>query len=374
MNPFSPLMYIKRNRARAISIIIMLACTAIVFMGGMYIDNIVDVYSYAYEDPGVYALWFGNGNNNDIVDEERALFREQEELLPESAKSHIDVDIRYADYKSIMGFSNGITVFFPKNKEDFKTMIELTGLLPKDLELNDGELVLSEMLANNWGVKEGDLLSNEDENVRVGLPKEMTVKKILPLKGMQIYGWSEAFSTTGCMILPTSDKHSPTLSEDLNVLRKKIIEKYPHITVYTNEYQIEQCKEQTSMFTYFFIVILVVVAVVFAITLNATFAAMYDKRKYEFSIYKAIGFSKGKMFSKVFGELLTMDGIGLLVGAAICFITIKVFNELLWDQGQQFIKISLMGVIGTVVCNLAVILPVVVSNMKRINKYDVTVY
>ena len=94
MNPFSPLMYIKRNRARAISIIIMLACTAIVFMGGMYIDNIEDVYTYAYEDPGVYALWFGNGNNNDINEEVRELFRDQEGLFPESAKNYIGVDIR----------------------------------------------------------------------------------------------------------------------------------------------------------------------------------------------------------------------------------------------------------------------------------------
>ena len=46
MNPFSAFYYIKRNKARAISIIIMLACTAIVFMGGMYIDNINDVFSY----------------------------------------------------------------------------------------------------------------------------------------------------------------------------------------------------------------------------------------------------------------------------------------------------------------------------------------
>ena len=51
MNPFSAIYYIKRNKARAISIIIMLACTAIVFMGGMYIDNINDVFAYAYEEP-----------------------------------------------------------------------------------------------------------------------------------------------------------------------------------------------------------------------------------------------------------------------------------------------------------------------------------
>ncbi|MBQ5934171.1 MAG: hypothetical protein IJL55_10740, partial [Lachnospiraceae bacterium] len=66
MNPFSAIYYIKRNKARAISIIIMLACTAIVFMGGMYIDNINDVFAYAYEEPAQYALWVGSGNNNDI--------------------------------------------------------------------------------------------------------------------------------------------------------------------------------------------------------------------------------------------------------------------------------------------------------------------
>ena len=51
MNPFSAITYIKRNKTRAVSIILMLACTAIVFMGGMYIDNIQDIFSYAKEDP-----------------------------------------------------------------------------------------------------------------------------------------------------------------------------------------------------------------------------------------------------------------------------------------------------------------------------------
>ena len=59
---------------------------------------------------------------------------------------------------------------------------------------------------------------------------------------------------------------------------------------------------------------------------------------------------------------------------AITKAMIKVFNELSWEEGQQFIKVSMMGIIGTLVCNITVILPVVLSNMKRIKRYDVTVY
>lgn len=375
MNPFSAIYYIKRNKARAISIIIMLACTAIVFMGGMYIDNINDVFAYAYEEPAQYALWVGSGNNNDINDEVRDFYQHQEELLPESAKTHIGVDVRYADYKSIMGFNNGITVFFMTSKEDFDTFVRLTDILPEGFTLEDNEVVMSEMLANNWGVKEGDILSSTDDSTaHVALNSDMLVKKVLPLKGNQIYGWSSSFGIYSSLILSTTEEHAPTLAADLNALRTTIPEKYPHIQVYTNEAFIETAKEQTSMLSLFFMIVIVIVAVVFAITLNATFAAMYEKRKYEFSIYKAIGFSKFKLFKKVLSELVVMDGIGLLAGGTLCFVAVKVLNELLWSKGIQFIRPSVLGIVGTLACNVAIIIPVVMANMKRIKKYDVTVY
>ena len=372
MNPFSAFYYIKRNKARAISIIIMLACTAIVFMGGMYIDNINDVFSYPYEEPAQYALWMGSGNNNDINDEVRDLYQHQEELLPESAKTHIGVDVRYADYKSIMGFNNGISVFFMTTKEDFETFVRLTDILPEGFTLEDNELVISEMLANNWGVKEGDIISSADEDAHISLNSDMVVKKVLPLNGNQIYGWSSSFNIYSSIILSTTENHAPTLSEDLNALRTTIPEKYPHIQVYTNEAFIETAKEQTSMLSFFFLIVIVIVAVVFAITLNATFAAMYEKRKYEFSIYKAIGFSKFKLFKKVLSELVVMDGIGLIAGGVLCFVSIQVLNELLWSQGMRFIRPSVLGIVGTLVCNIAIIFPVLLVCMKRIKRFDVT--
>ena len=374
MNPFSALTYIKRNRGRAISIILVLACTAIVFMGGMYIDNIRDVFDYPYEEPSQYAIWIGSGNNNDINDEVNDFYRHQEEYLPESAKTHIGVDVRYADYKSIMGFNNGFTVSFMTTKEDFETFVRLTDILPKDLTLENNELVLSEMLANNWGVKEGDVIKAGGEPAHIYLNSDMTIKKILPLKGNQIYGWSDSFSIYSSMILSTTEEHSASLSEDLNNLRKTVSEKYPHIQVITNESTIEDSKEQTAMLSYFFLMVLVVVAIVFAITLNAIFAAMYEKRKYEFSIYKAIGYSKGKLFKKVLSELLVMDGVGLLAGGLLCFVSIQILNELLWSSGMRFIHPSVIGIIGTIACNAAVIIPVLMGNLKRIKRYDVTMY
>ena len=375
MNPFSAFYYIKRNRARSICIILMLACTAIVFMGGMYIDNIEDIFSYAYENPSEYAIWLGNGNNNDINDEVRDLYRNIEDFLPESAKTHIGIDVRYADYKSIMGFNNGMTVPLMTTKEDFETFVRLTNILPKDLVLEDNELVLSEMLANNWGLKEGDVIKARGEDgAHISLNSDMTVKKILPLNGMQIYGWSSSFDVYSCMVLSTTEEHAASLCDDLNALRTTIPEKYPHIQVITNESTIESAKEQVAMLTYFFMAVIVVVIVVFAITLNATFAAMFEKRKYEFSIYKAIGFSKLKILSKVLSEMLVMDGIALLAGAGICYLVITVLNEILWDQGLQFIRPSVLGIVGTIACNVAIILPVLIFNMKRIKRFDVTVY
>ena len=146
------------------------------------------------------------------------------------------------------------------------------------------------------------------------------------------------------------------------------------MNILTNEYLKQDVKEQISFLIYIFSAVILIVAVVFAVTVNATFAAMYDKRKYEFSIYKALGFSKGRIFRKVLGELLAMDGLGLLAGGVVCFVAVKVLNEILWEQGQHFIRPSIMGILGTIVCNVAIIVPVLMSNMRRVKKYDVTVY
>ena len=374
MNPFSPFTYIKRNRVRAISIIIMLACTCVVFMGGMYIDNITDVYNYSMEKPSDYLLWFQNGNNNDIKDEAEALYAEQESILPESARTHLDVESLYGEVKSIMGFYTGTTWFLLRSEEDFNTFVKLTDALPKDTKLPDNSLILSEMLANNWGVKEGEILKGNGGFEHMYFPADMKVEKVLPLNGIQLYGWSGSAPSSGVLILSTTEEHAPTLTEDLNSLQKNIMDKYKHIIAYTNEFQKAEAEEELSILSYFFAVIIVIVAVVFAITVNATFAAMFEKRKYEFSIYKAIGFSKKSLFGKIFGELLVMDGIGLVAGAGICFIVIKLLNALLWSSGLQFIHISALGVLGTLFCNVAIIIPVVMANMKRIKKYDVTVF
>ena len=374
MNPFSPVMYIKRNRVRAISIIIMLACTCVVFMGGMYIDNIGDICDYSLRKPSEFLFWFQNGNNNDITEEANALYAEQDSLLPESAKTYMDVDCIYAEYECIMGFNIGSTWFLQRSGEDFDTFVKLTDILPKDMRLDDNSLILSEMLANNWGVKEGEILKGNGGFEHMYFPADMKVEKVLPLDGVQLYGWSSSAYSSGVLILSTTEEHSPTLTEDLNSLQNTITDKYKHILAYTNEYQRAESKEELAILSYFFAALIVIIAVVFAITVNATFAAMYEKRKYEFSIYKAIGFSKKSLFGKILGELLVMDGIGLAAGAGICFLVIKILNAAIWSSGQQFIHISVLGVVGTLLCNVAIIIPVVMANMKRIKRYDVTVY
>ncbi len=45
------------------------------------------------------------------------------------------------------------------------------------------------------------------------------------------------------------------------------------------------------------------------------FSAGFDKRKYEFSIYKAIGFSRKEILGKNTSEILLMDLFGLILGA-----------------------------------------------------------
>ena len=128
------------------------------------------------------------------------------------------------------------------------------------------------------------------------------------------------------------------------------------------------------MFKYILFAIAFIIGLVLAVTVNAAFSAAYEKRKYEFSIYKAIGFSKSQIFGKVAGEVLLLDLIGLITGGLICLLVILTVNYILGPQGIYFFKVSVTGILSTIGCNLMVVVPTILLNLKRVRKYDVTVY
>ena len=379
MSPFAPVSYIRRNRARSAVLALMLGFTAVCFLAGMYIEHQQAVFELSYDKPSDYLLVYSNSNSMEIVNELSDFGEVCEDYAPDKADTVIGVNNLYFSYNTIMGYDNSTGSIMFRKEEDFEEFNRVMTDVPDEVVLRDGEIMLSQTLADNWGVKEGDVLEYSDDWDKAYFADPVTVKTIVDIPGMVLYGVSSEVNGDTVMFLRSepdtvSGYDRQTVNDVLEDAGAKISADYPHIQIQTNYSWLNEIKDQLSMFKYILFAIAFIIGLVLAVTVNAAFSAAYEKRKYEFSIYKAIGFSKSQIFGKVAGEVLLLDLIGLITGGLICLLVILTVNYILGPQGIYFFKVSVTGILSTIGCNLMVIVPTILLNLKRVRKYDVTVY
>lgn len=377
MTPFAPLSYIGRNRARSAVLALMLGFTVICFLAGMYIDHPAATFEQLYDKPSDHLLVYPGTNSLEIRDEFIEFVDNVESYCPDNATKLIGVGSINISFKSIMGYENSTGMFMFRSEDDFAEFNRVMTDVPDDIVIHNDEVMLSQTLADNWGVKVGDVLDEDWDKASIYVP--VTVKVIADIPGMVFYGVSDSYNGDMLMILrnePDSvegyDKES--VDKALEDAAQRINNDYPHIRTQTNRIWMNVIREQLSMLTFILAAITAVIGIVLAITVNAAFSAAYEKRRYEFSIYKAIGFTGGRVFGKIAGEVLLLDLIGLIAGTIICSAVILIINYILTPQGLFFFKVSVNGILATIVCNLMVVVPVIISNIRRIRRYDVTVY
>ena len=379
MSPFAPISYIRRNRARSAVLALMLGFTAVCFLAGMYIEHQQAVFELSYDKPSDYLLVYSNSNSMEIVNELRDFGEVCEDYAPDKADTVIGVNNLYFSYNTIMGYDNSTGSIMFRKEEDFEEFNRVMTDVPDEVVLRDGEIMLSQTLADNWGVKEGDVLEYSEDWDKAYFAAPVTVKTIVDIPGMVLYGVSSEVNGDTVMFLRSepdtvSGYDMQTVNDVLEDAGAKISADYPHIQIQTNYSWLNEIKDQLSMFKYILFAIAFIIGLVLAVTVNAAFSAAYEKRKYEFSIYKAIGFSKSQIFGKVAGEVLLLDLIGLITGGLICLLVILTVNYILGPQGIYFFKVSVTGILSTIGCNLMVVVPTILLNLKRVRKYDVTVY
>ncbi len=379
MRPFASFSYIAKNRIRCAVLALMLGFTAICFMAGMYVDHPEATFELLYDKPSDYVLIYPGSNSIEIREQFLEFAENVEDYCPDTAGNIIGVGSVEISFKSIMGFENSTGMFMFRSEEDFCEFNRVMNDVPDDVVLKEGEIMLSKTLADNWGVKLGDVLLNDDDWNKAGFFVPVTVKAIVDIPGTVIYGVSEDYNSNQIMILRSEANNVQGYEKDLvngqlEETAAKIAADYPSLKVVTNQSWMASVREQLRMITYILVAITVIIGLVLAVTVNAAFSAAFEKRKYEFSIYKALGFSKAQIFGKVAGEVLILDLIGLIAGVIICMIVILTVNYVLTPEGIFFFKVSQNGIIATLACNAMVVVPTIISSMKRIKKYDVTVY
>ena len=374
MRPFSAFKYVEGNRARSVVIAFMMACITVCFIAGMYIDHPYETFALVYDKPSSYAWLHARGNSLEVYDEFHDLSEKLDDYTPGTATITLPAAVLNIQFTSILGFDNVVSMPIFISEEDFSEFNEATGAV-EGVELKDCEIVLSRTLADNWGVKEGDVLKFEkDVWMKAAFYRPMTVKAIVDIPGTVLYGVDTERGGGNILVVKNKDADPEAASADLEKMEETIEKDFPHVEVETNKSYLQEVANEMSMMKLILVTITVLVGIVLAVTVSAAFSAAYDKRRYEFSIYKALGFTNGQIFGKVFKEVMLLNVIGLAAGAILNLTAIGIINYLLKPQGVFFFKFSMNGLAAVLVCDLIVVVPAILMNMKRVRKYDVTEY
>lgn len=161
----------------------------------------------------------------------------------------------------------------------------------------------------------------------------------------------------------------------MDVIFKNLYDKYPNMTFKSHERLVNDVKDIFEMFYLIYYAICFVVTLVIAVTLNAIFVGAYNKRKFEFSVYKAIGFSKKEINKKIISEILLINFIGLISAAILTVLSLLIINVIiLYPQGMWMNYFHKTSMIVAMLCDIAIIVPVIFFRLRKIKKYDVTEY
>ena len=304
-----------------------------------------------------------NGNSNDAIDEYRQMQRELKEQLPEEAREILYINSRYFAFETIMLFDCQIDGFLFKSVEDFEIFKQRTHLVPEDIELNDYEMLMSEQLAESEDLEIGD---------PIGTAKKLKLGQTFKGEGMRAYGVAGVDYTNDMLVVSNDGVCDQKLQDDLRRCAAELSVKYPHVKFETAGTFVREVEEQMGFMYYIFAVVVILVAIVLLVTINAVFTAAYDKRKHEFAIYKALGFTKGQIFRKVASEVLILNLGAFIFGMLVNTGLILVLNQCMWSSGYHFYRVTKTAVYGTVITEVLVILTIILLNWRKVRKCEVT--
>lgn len=363
IRPFSAWTYIRNNRSRSLVLLLMMSFITICFIGGMYVDNPLETFRVSRSESDRYLHIYVNGSSNDAIDEYHRMQTELAEQLPEEAREILYINTRYFNFESIMLFDCQVNGFIFQTPEDFEIFKQRTHLVPEDVVLNDFDVVMSEQLAESEDLTIGDL---------IGSSQKLKLAQTFKGEGMRVFGVADVGGTNDMLVVSNDGVCDQKLHDDLRRCASELSRKYPHVAFETASTYVQEVEGQMGFMYYIFAVVVILVAIVLLVTINAVFTAAYDKRKHEFAIYKAMGFTKGQIFWKVASEVLLLNLGAFIFGMLVNVGLILVLNQCMWSSGYHFYRVTKSAVLGTVITEVLVILTIILLNWRKVGKYEVT--
>lgn len=361
MKPYSALYYVKENKGRSLLIAAMFFLTTLLLPGGNFIRS-----NYYY--------WEGIIEFTERVVEVEASVNDEDfkDFYAAVDKLTNDPDITVMlhsgygepsiDWTCTMGFTMGGYGTRFNSVEDIRETFRIVGYHGDFGNLRNGSLVVSKAMANNKGLKLGDIV---DENM--GLAGTYTLDGLIDEDTYAVF-YVEEYPKE---VLTRAHVLSETLS--YSELKDRVM----------NACKGTQCKIQKSWrddlnaqfepINLIFYLALMLLSLVLSVSVNSVISGHYRKRMYEFGIYRAIGRTKRDVRRKVAAEIVITDVVSVVFGLGFVELLTFMLNELYYKPGGRYLPYwSEIGVVGLIVSNICVLIPTILLRGRAMCKADVT--
>lgn len=366
MKPFGALYFIRHNLSRVLTVVVMVAMTGLLYVGGSYLSNIEVEFLKVIERQQDFA--YVNLIVDDAEGEKEAFLQEvrQDETL-----RLFPVGVNSFYFPTVLTFTNA-DYAFSYSKEDFLWINERTEWVEDIERIENNTLFLTRRYAEYLGLKEGDLFTENKEEIMFYYGERPYTVQFMEGDVFGAYLIAEDSVANEFYLLTWSEKGD---KEDFQKRMTELDAKYKKIQLQTYEERYESAKESFAINSIIFLGIIIVVTCVFLITINAVLVGIYDKRKSEFQIYACIGIPRKRICRKVIQELVLMSGMGMLLGMVLAVCVIALLNGFIYrEDGLHLYYYHPWSASAWLICNGMILVPSILLRLRGIRKNSYEVF
>lgn len=362
IKPFSALYYIKNNKCRAGICMFMMFLASMTFIAGNYIRSVFYPFDKEFEYSDKIVEVDLQSTDEDYRDYNTFLkkVKSDKKLDCVERTSYGFGGMRHG---TVFNLDMGGWTYVFNSREDMEKVFKHLGIEGDFSKCKNNSLVISSDFAKNKGIKHGDKIDQTfDEN----LSGEYTVDAIINDGSFCSFYIYEDNESLGRAYVFSEQMEGKELYDYVNNLADGL-------KVKVNESERDYSMPQFSIFYVIFYLLDVLIAVVLAITVNSVVTGQYLKRTYEFGVYRALGMSRGEIKRKVAAEVFQINIIACAAGFIAIWLFTYMINELFYKQeGLQILFYSETGMIGFIICDALIIVPLILSKGRMMSKADVT--
>lgn len=360
--PFSALYYMRENRGRTAICVFMMFLATLMFLAGNYIHSELYTFEkeFEYSDKIVVA---GLQSTDEEYRDFAAFIKDVEE--DDKLKFVMSSALGFGGMRhgTVLALEMGGWSYVFNSAQDMQDVFDHLGIEGDFSACGHRSIIISRDFAKDKGIHLGDTV---DHTFDKNLDGAYTVDAIIEDGSYCTFYIYEDDGNLGRLYIYSDVMEGEALYD---YVRNLAGDRKVHIS----ESERNQTLPQFYIFYVLFYVIDILIAIVLAVTINSVITGQYLKRTYEFGVYRALGRGGKEVRAKVAAEVLSMNFIACFAGFAAVFLFTYLMNELVYRPGGLFLLYaSKIGVVGFVICDILILVPLILSKGRLMSRADVT--